>query len=154
MSALLGEIIAARKSRAIEIDEASGRTGGGAHLPGRHAAEGRRMVARIGLGEIAVDVVQKDIKNVHLNLNPSQGKARISAPSVSLRFPSSAGSTLMSGIARATQGCSPVRHRKMGAAHGGVSSEYVPGGSRPNMSASMSASKSRYLLCDRLPRHD
>jgi hypothetical protein len=29
MSALLDEIIAARKSRAIEIDEASGRTGGG-----------------------------------------------------------------------------------------------------------------------------
>jgi predicted metal-dependent hydrolase len=38
------------------------------------------MAARIELGGIAVDVVQKDIKNVHLSVNPPAGKVRISAP--------------------------------------------------------------------------
>ena len=38
------------------------------------------MVAKIELGEIAVDVVQKDIKNVHLSVYPPTGKVRISAP--------------------------------------------------------------------------
>jgi predicted metal-dependent hydrolase len=35
---------------------------------------------KIELGEIAVDVVRKDIKNVHLSVYPPTGKVRISAP--------------------------------------------------------------------------
>lgn len=38
------------------------------------------MVAQIKLGEIAVDVVFKDIKNIHLSVYPPAGKVRISAP--------------------------------------------------------------------------
>lgn len=38
------------------------------------------MVTQIDLGEIAVDVVQKDIKNIHLSVYPPTGKVRISAP--------------------------------------------------------------------------
>lgn len=38
------------------------------------------MVTRIELGHIAVDVVKKDIKNVHLSVHPPTGKVRISAP--------------------------------------------------------------------------
>ena len=35
---------------------------------------------QIDLGEIAVDVVKKDIKNIHLSVYPPAGKVRISAP--------------------------------------------------------------------------
>jgi predicted metal-dependent hydrolase len=38
------------------------------------------MVSQIKLGEIDVDVVQKDIKNIHLSVYPPTGKVRISAP--------------------------------------------------------------------------
>jgi predicted metal-dependent hydrolase len=38
------------------------------------------MVSRIELGEITVDVVLKDIKNVHLSVHPPAGRVRISAP--------------------------------------------------------------------------
>ncbi len=38
------------------------------------------MVSQIKLGEIAVDVVLKDIKNVHLSVYPPTGRVRISAP--------------------------------------------------------------------------
>ncbi len=38
------------------------------------------MVHKIELGEIAVDVVKKDIKNVHLSVYPPVGRVRISAP--------------------------------------------------------------------------
>ena len=38
------------------------------------------MVAQIHLGEIAVDVVLKDIKNIHLSVHPPAGKVRIAAP--------------------------------------------------------------------------
>ena len=38
------------------------------------------MVTKIALGPIAVDVVKKDIKNVHLSVYPPTGKVRISAP--------------------------------------------------------------------------
>ena len=38
------------------------------------------MVERIELGDIAVDVVKKDIKNIHLSVYPPAGKVRISAP--------------------------------------------------------------------------
>jgi predicted metal-dependent hydrolase len=38
------------------------------------------MASRIQLGEIAVDVVKKDIKNVHLSVYPPTGTVRISAP--------------------------------------------------------------------------
>jgi len=39
------------------------------------------MITQIKLGDIAVDVVKKDIKNVHLSVHPPTGKVRISAPS-------------------------------------------------------------------------
>jgi len=38
------------------------------------------MVTELRLGEIAVDVVLKDIKNVHLGVYPPTGRVRISAP--------------------------------------------------------------------------
>src|SRR6185503_5232008 len=38
------------------------------------------MVTKIDLGGIVVDVVKKDIKNVHLSVHPPIGKVRISAP--------------------------------------------------------------------------
>jgi len=38
------------------------------------------MVERIELGDIEVDVVKKDIKNIHLSVYPPAGKVRISAP--------------------------------------------------------------------------
>jgi predicted metal-dependent hydrolase len=38
------------------------------------------MVSQIELGEITVDVVLKDIKNVHLSVYPPAGRVRISAP--------------------------------------------------------------------------
>jgi len=38
------------------------------------------MVTQIDLGEIAVDVVKKDIKNIHLSVYPPAGRVRISAP--------------------------------------------------------------------------
>lgn len=38
------------------------------------------MVTQISLGGIAVDVVQKDIKNIHLSVYPPTGRVRISAP--------------------------------------------------------------------------
>ncbi|MBI9109970.1 M48 family metallopeptidase [Maridesulfovibrio ferrireducens] len=38
------------------------------------------MFSRIDLGDIAVDVFHKDIKNIHLSVNPPAGKVRISAP--------------------------------------------------------------------------
>ncbi len=38
------------------------------------------MAATIQLGEIEVEVVQKDIKNVHLSVYPPAGRVRISAP--------------------------------------------------------------------------
>ncbi len=39
------------------------------------------MVRQIKLGDIAIDVVQKNIKNVHLSVYPPAGRVRISAPS-------------------------------------------------------------------------
>jgi predicted metal-dependent hydrolase len=38
------------------------------------------MVTQLNLGDIAVDVVFKDIKNVHLSVHPPAGRVRISAP--------------------------------------------------------------------------
>jgi predicted metal-dependent hydrolase len=38
------------------------------------------MASQITLGDIAVDVVLKDIKNVHLSVYPPTGRVRISAP--------------------------------------------------------------------------
>ena len=38
------------------------------------------MVSHIKLGDIAVDVVLKDIKNVHLSVHPPSGRVRIAAP--------------------------------------------------------------------------
>jgi predicted metal-dependent hydrolase len=39
------------------------------------------MLAQISLGEITVDVIRKDIKNIHLSVYPPTGRVRISAPS-------------------------------------------------------------------------
>jgi hypothetical protein len=39
------------------------------------------MVTQVQLGEIAVDVVRKDIKNIHLSVYPPGGRVKISAPS-------------------------------------------------------------------------
>jgi len=39
------------------------------------------MASQIKLGDLAVDVVLKDIKNVHLSVHPPTGRIRISAPS-------------------------------------------------------------------------
>jgi predicted metal-dependent hydrolase len=38
------------------------------------------MVSQIKLGDIAVDVLLKDIKNVHLSVHPPTGRVRIAAP--------------------------------------------------------------------------
>jgi predicted metal-dependent hydrolase len=38
------------------------------------------MVTQVFLGNIAVDVMFKDIKNIHLSVYPPEGKVRISAP--------------------------------------------------------------------------
>ena len=40
-------------------------------------------MAKIKLNEISIDVIQKDIKNIHLSVHPPTGRVRISAP---LRF--------------------------------------------------------------------
>ncbi|MCX6179093.1 MAG: DUF45 domain-containing protein [Chlorobiales bacterium] len=37
-------------------------------------------VTTVNLGDIAVDVVMKDIKNIHLSVYPPFGKVRVSAP--------------------------------------------------------------------------
>src|SRR5438874_7986585 len=39
------------------------------------------MVRQLQLGDIAVDVVLKDIRNIHLSVLPPTGRVRISAPS-------------------------------------------------------------------------
>lgn len=39
------------------------------------------MLAQIHLGDLAVDVVRKDIKNVHLSVRPPTGRVTIAAPS-------------------------------------------------------------------------
>jgi len=38
------------------------------------------MQTQVQLGDIAVDVVRKDIKNVHLSVHPPTGRVRIAAP--------------------------------------------------------------------------
>lgn len=38
------------------------------------------MVTQLDLGSVHVDVVRKDIKNIHLSVNPPNGKVRIAAP--------------------------------------------------------------------------
>ena len=46
---------------------------GRAHLSHHQGAEGILMAARLNLGGIAVDVVFKDIKNIHLSVYPPTG---------------------------------------------------------------------------------
>ncbi len=38
------------------------------------------MTAQLELGDIAVDVILKDIKYVHLSVHPPTGRVRIAAP--------------------------------------------------------------------------
>lgn len=40
----------------------------------------REQLRQIRLGDIAVDVIKKDIKNLHLSVHPPTGRVRISAP--------------------------------------------------------------------------
>src|SRR6266403_366791 len=53
---------------------------GRAHFPDRESPKGILMTAQLHLGEISVDLVFKDIKNVHLSVHPPTGRVRISAP--------------------------------------------------------------------------
>ena len=53
----------------------------GAHFPHYQGIERILTGAQLKLGDIAVDVVLKDIKNVHLSVHPPTGRVRISAPS-------------------------------------------------------------------------
>ena len=39
------------------------------------------MVSELQLGDLAIEVVHKDIKNVHLSVHPPSGRVTISAPS-------------------------------------------------------------------------
>lgn len=39
------------------------------------------MVIRFAIGDIPVDIVLKEIKNIHLSVYPPTGRVRISAPS-------------------------------------------------------------------------
>jgi len=39
------------------------------------------VISKLKLGDISVDVILKDIKNVHLSVYPPTGRVRISAPS-------------------------------------------------------------------------
>ena len=54
-------------------------------------------VSQIHLGDIAVDVVLKDIKNVHLSVHPPTGRVRISAPK---RRPHTVRPVMQSSISR------------------------------------------------------
>jgi hypothetical protein len=38
------------------------------------------MVTRLDLGSVRVDVVRKNIKNIHLGVYPPAGKVRLAAP--------------------------------------------------------------------------
>ena len=38
------------------------------------------MGAALRLGELRIDVVRKDIRNVHLSVHPPNGRIRIAAP--------------------------------------------------------------------------
>ena len=38
------------------------------------------MITELSIGDVSVDVVFKDIKNVHLSVYPPMGRVRISAP--------------------------------------------------------------------------
>jgi len=38
------------------------------------------MVTRVVIGDIPVDVVLKDIRNIHLSVHPPAGRVRLSAP--------------------------------------------------------------------------
>src|SRR5258708_1321211 len=58
-----------------------GRVRGGADLPDRQGPTRVLTMSQIKLGDIAVDVVLKDIKNIHLSVHPPYGRVRISAPS-------------------------------------------------------------------------
>lgn len=38
------------------------------------------MITELHIGDVAVDVVLKNIKNIHLSVNPPTGRVRMSAP--------------------------------------------------------------------------
>ena len=40
------------------------------------------MIEQLNIGEFEVDVIKKDIKNIHLSVHPPTGRVRISAPAV------------------------------------------------------------------------
>jgi hypothetical protein len=49
-------------------------------LSSRNSAMTRFWITKLELGGITVDVVQKDIKHVHLSVYPPNGRVKISAP--------------------------------------------------------------------------
>ena len=51
-----------------------------AQLPGHRNPDGSLMAKRLQLGDIAVDVALKNIKNLRLSVHPPLGQVRISAP--------------------------------------------------------------------------
>jgi hypothetical protein len=53
---------------------------GGAYLPHHQGAERILMVTQEKIRDITVDVLLKDIKNVHLGVYSPTGRVRISAP--------------------------------------------------------------------------
>src|SRR5690606_7168984 len=53
---------------------------GRARLSHHQGPEGVLMVSELQLGDLSVDVVLKDIKNVHLSVHPPTGRVRIAAP--------------------------------------------------------------------------
>jgi hypothetical protein len=69
---------AGRQATALRCGE--GRRAGRAALPGGQGAGGILMGAALQAGEIRIEVVRKDIKNVHLSVHPPAGRVRISAP--------------------------------------------------------------------------
>ena len=69
---------AARTGRAVL---ATGRGDGSSFHLCMYSSTRILIVARLNLGRIAVYVTFKDIKNIHLSVNPPRGRVRISAPS-------------------------------------------------------------------------
>src|SRR3954469_19808716 len=57
-----------------------GRGRGRARLPDRQSSDRILMTTQLEFGDVAADVVFKDIKNVHLSVHPPTGRVRIAAP--------------------------------------------------------------------------
>jgi predicted metal-dependent hydrolase len=58
----------------------AGCVGSATDHPGHYAAERIRMASKIAFDDIVVDVIHKDIRNIHLRVCPPAGAVRISVP--------------------------------------------------------------------------